>query len=420
MPQGEGYWYNPKSNVALVVTRHEVDIKKPNVQQKINLHSAAREALKELPNTPENEDQIKILGVRSGLVRIRDWQKFVSIQFFGKGSKAKDTLFGLGQLIESFKNGSHKKLPTETRKLASLLGTSWQLKIDNLGTGDSDTTSPDEFLKKYAKEGYMEEKKYKKSERSVRDIPMDGNLVEEAEKRLRKHGFFKEEEMDSLFEDVAVIKENDKFGMYKESQRSMSRAWQHLIDPAVFGIITAYRGDYDKSPDKDGRRNKARQVVLINKIKNAGFGVFKLFGAWDEGGGGVGREESLLFYPRKDMWENMVTAGQELFKLTKKWSDEFEQDGAIYRNVPDPEAPIMLWRNKEENWETGEVTDINDSIKAGKGYKLGDDISDNEGKLYINKVKKDLGSAWSELTKGPKSRNFVFEDLEEIDDGTDE
>jgi len=417
MAQGEGYWYNPVNNKAVIVTRHEVDIKKPNVQKKLDVNPAVIDALQELPNTSENEDKIKMLAARSGIVCTRDWQKFTSVQFYGKSNKAKDILFGLGQLIEAKKDGSFKKLPDDAKSLAKLLGTSWQLKIDNLATGDTDMVSPDEFLNKYAKAGYMEDKTIKESrDRPIRDIPMSSELMEEAERRLRKHGFFKEEEIGLLFEDVTVHRENDKFGMYKESQRSLSRAWQHLVDPGVFGIITAYRGDYEKEPDEKGRRNKARQAVLINKIKNAGFGVFKLSGAWDEGGGEVGREESLLFYPRKDMWENMTTAGQELFKLTKKWSDEFEQDGAIYRNIPDPEAPIMLWRNKEENWETGEVKDIKDSIKAGKGYKLDDDISSNQGKLYINKIKKDLGQAWSELTKGPKGRNFVFESIEEIDD----
>lgn len=412
MPQGKGYWYNPKTNATVIVDRHEKSLKKDEDQKKLGLPNSVKEALNNLPLGETDIDVIRMMGVRAGLVRVRDWLNFLSIQFYAEGNKAKDVLFSIAELIEAHRNKDTANLDSDTKMLAKEFSTAPSFKIDNLATKDSDRVSPNEFLEKYAKEGYMEEKKYKKeNDAPIYDLEASSSLMEEVDSILEEYGYFKEQEIAELFSERQFLSEAKKYNLIDEAQRSQYRAWKHIVDPGVFGIITAYRGEYQDNPDEKGRRNKERQRDLISKIKAEGFGVFKLYGAWDEGGG-VGREESLLWYPLEDQWDNMKAAGKRLFEKTKEWCKEYDQDGALYRAVPDPNAPVMTWRHKEEDWDTGEVTIINDSIKAGKGYRLSDDVSQNEGKLYINKLKKDLSDAWSELKKGPKDRNFVFENIE--------
>lgn len=410
MAQGRGYWYNPINNVAVEVSRHEIEIMQKSAQMKLDLRQNVKEEINKL--SPQSDEmEIKTLAVRAGLVRIRDWQKFLSIQLYASGNRLKDYLFGIVNLIDGFKNKTdeYKSWDKETQECAATIARSWTLKIDNLATKSSESLSPKQLMDKYDDEKFLEEKMDKKTNRPVTDIPMDESLdklMEKIEKKLFKEEK-REEEIGLLFEDRTFAAERARQGL-NEDQGSMSRVLKHMTDPGVFGIITAYRGDYTDQPDDKGRRNKQRQRDLINRMKKLGYGVVKLYGAWDEGGG-VGREESLLWFPLESNFTDMKKAGEQLFELTKKWSEEFEQDGAIYRSVPDPEAPVMLWRHKETDWDTGKTTIINDSIKAGKGYKLSDDVSGNEGKMYLNRIKKDLGDAWSQLYKGPKGRNFVFE-----------
>jgi len=417
MAQGAGYWYNPNNNVAVEINRHEYDIKNSDVQETLDLHWAAVDELKDLVINRKNEDRIKMIAVEAGQIRARDWQNFFTIQLSARKRKLQDALGSIADLINAFKEKDKKYniLTPDTKNFAKDLAKSWTLKIDNLATKSSQSLSPDEFLKQYADEGFLEECNWDNSNQPVYDIAFNDDLREEVVNRLEKRGYYRDVEMDNLFTSKSFIVENKRYGIINETQRSQSRQWYHLIDPGVFGIITAYRGDYENTPDKHGRRNKQRQSELIDRMKTLGFGVVKLHGAWREGKD-VGREESLLWFPRKDKFDNMEEAGKELFRLTQDWSEEFEQDGAIYRDVPDPEAPIMLWRHKEEDWNTGKVTKIDDSIKAGSGYKLSDNVSENEGKLYINRLKKDLSTGWSELSKGSNKRNFVFESMEEMDE----
>jgi len=438
--QGEGFWYNPLNGVAIDVNRHEFDIKDDMQQKKLglkdfdgNVIEPYDDLLSELePLSPsKDEDKIKILAVAAGLIRVRDWSDFVSIQFMGptgklKGTSLKRVLEKLADLIIDYQDKDFSKMQKQqTKAFAKTISVpnDKTLKIDNLSGGSepsgSIAMSVKEFLREYANSKMFEDLEGGKN-KPVRDIPLDSNLCEWATERLAKRGFYKKMDLQNLFEDNQFRAERRRYGdlyedVMNETQRSQSRQWYHIIDPGVFGIITAYRGDYENQPDKHGRKNQKRQDELIDRMKTLGFGVVKLHGAWREGKD-VGREESLLWFPRKDKFEDMEEAGKDLFRLTQDWSEEFEQDGAIYRAVPDPEDPIMLWRHKEEDWNTGKVTIVNDSIKAGKGYKLSDDISENEGKLYINKVKEDLGTGWSELSKGSNKRNFVFESVEDIED----
>lgn len=278
MAQGEGYWYNPKTNIAIQVSRHEVDLKNPSTQKKLNLAPTAVDALNDLTPSPKNEDKIKMLGVRVGLVRVRDWQKFTSVQFYDSGNKAKDVLFSLAQLIDAHQNKDYSKLKGDTKKFTKLLGTSWQLKIDNLKTGDSDTVSPSSFLKKYAEPGYMEEKKEKKmkDKRPVRDIPMSEEGFKEIDKLLEEHDYFLEQEISILFEDEDFRKESKKYGILDEDI-TLSRVWKVANDGEhVFAMLSGFRNT------KDPKVNKARNKVLERILRKKGYGFNKVNGYWAE------------------------------------------------------------------------------------------------------------------------------------------
>jgi len=277
--QGKGFWYNPKTDIAVEVHRHEIDLKNRIVQSKLNISEQVIDALKTLTLNPENEDKIKMIGVRTGLVRIRDWQQFTSIQFFGRGDDAKDTLFALAQLIRAYKDKTHKKLREDTPGLSTLLGSSWTLKLDNLSTGDSDTLSPEEYLKKYHEEGYMEDTKEDKSERPVRDLPFSKDLVNQVEDILDRTGYFKNEKVGNLFEDLTFRIKSKKMGLIDEDI-TLSRVWKLANDGKhVFTIISAFR---NSGTPEQLAINRRRNRVLEDFLRRKGYGFNKISGYWTE------------------------------------------------------------------------------------------------------------------------------------------
>jgi len=385
MPQGNGYWYNPDNNVAVEVNRHEYEIKNENTQKKLDLHWAAKEEIDRLPVNKQNEDKIKILAVESGLIRVRDWMKFVSIQLSARRKRLENMLGSIADLIQAFqdKSNTYHALDKDTKAMAILFGTASELRIDNLATQSSQHISPEDFLKTYADAGFLEEKTMKSTDESVHDISMTSEDIHWARKRLAKYDFYKEQDLDILFEDTHVRYSVDNH-VSALNEEKLSRVWQLATkDGYVWGIVTGYRAEYDES------ENIKRNDQLKKDIRKQGYGYWELDGRWQETGEDgtkqdVG-ERSIFIAAPKD------TDGKDFLKFMIDMTQKYDQDAAVYKNDTEGDAPVMLYQYK--------------SIKDGK--RVVDEDHFPIGKFNPNKIAENYSKV---LGSG---RTFVFESIRE-------
>lgn len=76
MPSGPGYWLNPETGQSFRVTTHDEWLKDPNRGYRL-----PDEAEQELLNLTDI-DEIRIVGVKAGLIRLRKQKNYFSVQFF--------------------------------------------------------------------------------------------------------------------------------------------------------------------------------------------------------------------------------------------------------------------------------------------------------------------------------------------------
>ena len=115
MPKGPGHWLNPKTGQYVRVTRHEDSIKDP-----YRVFQFSPEIEKEIKQT-EGEDELRIIGVKAGLVRTRlHIYGHLSIQFCADPARVDPLLHSVVRFCQ------------ETEVLPNQ-----DLKIDNLKTGDT-------------------------------------------------------------------------------------------------------------------------------------------------------------------------------------------------------------------------------------------------------------------------------------------
>jgi len=374
MAQGAGYWYNPDNNVGVEINRHEHDIKIPKIQEALDLHWAAQEALEDLPVNAKNEEEIKRLAVESGQVRIRDWQNFVTIQLSARKRKLQEALGAIADLIQAFKDKgkTFNKLTPDTKSLAKLLATSWTLKVDNLATKSSQSIDPDEYLKSYADEGFLEDENWDGSNRPIYDISFNDELTIKVQDKLRKHGYYKDVDIQNLFEDTSVnysIEKNKR----ALNEEKLSRVWQMANQKGfVWGIITGYRGENDE------KTNEAINRKLKRDIRKQGYGFWELDGRWvetDEGGNkqDIGERSLFVAAPKG-------TDGNDFLRFMIDMTQKYDQDASVYKNDPEPESPVMLYQYKNE--KDGDRVVDEDHFPIGKFNA--NKIADNYSKILGN------------------------------------
>jgi hypothetical protein len=405
MAQGQGFWLNSENGKVIEVNRHELDIKNPEQQARLGMSYSLKSAVEELPNTDDNEDLIKIVAVRAGMVRIRDWQKFVSIQFSAKDSQKKaDILYELTKLIriaqEGKKSPDFRKLSPAAKDLALLLKTSWDLKIDNLATNRSVSITPANLIENAMKDGFLEEK-LSIHDKPVKDIKYNPALIQEADKILQKHSH--EDLILPLMKKQNLIQED----------LTLSRVWQVANDGKhIFAMITAYR--QTKNPDQD-KINQQRNKNLGDALRSLGYGFTKLNGDWREIGSSQTNsteksyfvtvrvpEDELYLAHKSPTVRKFVTAMKNLIQGDPEQDDQivnaddgFNQDAIAIK--PNPKSKIVHLLFKDGNSvPLGEIEffhDINKSIS-----NLPQDTKDQ----LFSKIG---GVAFSKLDKGNASTN---------------
>jgi hypothetical protein len=77
---GDGYWLDPKSNLHWKVTTHDAWILDSHNAEMVGIAKADHERLTTL-NPVRDVDEIRMTGIRAGLVRIRSYHNRISVQF---------------------------------------------------------------------------------------------------------------------------------------------------------------------------------------------------------------------------------------------------------------------------------------------------------------------------------------------------
>lgn len=79
---GPGYWLNPANERWVAVTRHELTMCDAAALAGLGVGPEVIVAAQQIsPYGREDVDKLRILGIRSGLIRIRDQGLYISVQF---------------------------------------------------------------------------------------------------------------------------------------------------------------------------------------------------------------------------------------------------------------------------------------------------------------------------------------------------
>lgn len=79
---GNGYWLNPQNGVCKKITRHELAMRDPQLLRELGVSDAVIDLAREVsPYSPEGEDELRMMGIDAGLVRIRDQDAYLCAQF---------------------------------------------------------------------------------------------------------------------------------------------------------------------------------------------------------------------------------------------------------------------------------------------------------------------------------------------------
>ena len=116
---GDGYWLNPKINQHWLVSRHETWILDPQNARLSGIPEQDLQRLRTL-NPIRSMDEIRMAGVKAGLVRIRSHKNHISVQFAAPVSYTEEVMRSIFNFLDKIEG--YKDTPVA---------------IDNFGTGES-------------------------------------------------------------------------------------------------------------------------------------------------------------------------------------------------------------------------------------------------------------------------------------------
>ncbi len=107
MAMGKGVWILPYNGEICFVTRHERWLMNPTNQQQAVLSSKHISILNQL-DVDKDIDLIRMIGVRAGLIRIRDYHNHISVQFYLEEENVSNIL---KQVVEAIPQITKDKFP---------------------------------------------------------------------------------------------------------------------------------------------------------------------------------------------------------------------------------------------------------------------------------------------------------------------
>lgn len=116
MAMGEGYWLNPRTDQSWVVTRHELWILKPENAKLIGIPDEEFARLQSL-NPVRDVDEIRMAGIKAGLVRIRSHQNRISVQFSAPAHYVREILWSVLMFLDKIEQYKDTPLNIENLQL---------------------------------------------------------------------------------------------------------------------------------------------------------------------------------------------------------------------------------------------------------------------------------------------------------------
>jgi hypothetical protein len=127
---GAGHWLNPTTHQCMLVTTHNDWIRNAENAINIGLPDELYWQIMLLPDTAV--DEIRILALKGGLVRMRQHRRYVSVQFWATAAQVEATLQALVRALEEL-----EVHPDERLEIDNLcLGTSVSITLRSLRTSD--------------------------------------------------------------------------------------------------------------------------------------------------------------------------------------------------------------------------------------------------------------------------------------------
>ena len=163
---GKGYWLNPNNDKCLQVTTHDAWIQNPQNAAAIGLPDYIYQDIAKLQ--PQNVDEIRMLAIHGGLVRIRDYGNSTAIQFAADPQQVPTILWSILVALK----GELKMHPYT------------ELRIDNLRMKDSVTISLADLQTRLENNQHILRSE---SVEGVHDIPMNHPAAERMRMRFREY-----------------------------------------------------------------------------------------------------------------------------------------------------------------------------------------------------------------------------------------
>ena len=167
MPRmGNGYWLNPNNDKCLQVTTHDAWIQEPQNAKAIGLPDYVYQDIAKLQAS--DVDEIRMLAIHAGLVRIRDYGNYTAVQFAADPQRVPIVLWSILVVLK----GELKMHPYT------------ELRIDNLKMKDSVTLTLDDLHNRLKNDQPVLRME---SVEGIHDIPMDHPAAERMRMRFKEY-----------------------------------------------------------------------------------------------------------------------------------------------------------------------------------------------------------------------------------------
>ena len=162
--------------------------------------------------------------------------------------------------------------------------------------------------------------------------------------------------------------------LHEAASKSLSRALQHTQESNV-GIITAYRGEFDK------KTNESRNQKLAQEIRSNGFGYINVTGFYVEN---LGKEDETKVQEKSFFVTSNKNDGGKLKSFLKSMGKKYNQDSVFYKSADDLDGTLI-------------------GTASGRWPGIGTEV--NVGKFHPQRI----GMFYTKM-KG--NRTFTFESVE--------
>ena len=167
MPRmGNGYWLNPNNDKCLQVTTHDAWIQNAQNAAAIGLPDYVYQDIAKLQ--PQDQDEIRMLAIHAGLVRIRDYGNYTAVQFAADPQRVPTILWSILVTLK----GELKMHPYT------------DLKIDNLKMKDSVTINIADLQSRLENDQPVLRSE---SIEGIHDIPFDHPATERMRLRFKEY-----------------------------------------------------------------------------------------------------------------------------------------------------------------------------------------------------------------------------------------